>query len=130
MYVVYTRWKNLKKTKDMVDGQVSFHRPDNVRRCRVEKNNPIVRQIEKTKQELYPNLYQLQQDRMTEIQQEQKQLHKQQLAQQEQLRRLAEQEKEERSYDRIFKEENMTKTSDLHATADATAAEEYEDDFF
>ena len=26
VYVVYTRWKNLKKTASMVDGQVGFHR--------------------------------------------------------------------------------------------------------
>lgn len=43
VYVVYTRWKNLKKTGDMVDGQVGFHRPNNVRRIEVEKNGPIVR---------------------------------------------------------------------------------------
>lgn len=41
--VVYTRWKNLKKTHSMVDGQVGFHRPENVRRIEVEKNGPIVR---------------------------------------------------------------------------------------
>ena len=43
VYVVYTRWKNLKKTNQMVDGQVGFHRPENVRRIEVEKNGPIVR---------------------------------------------------------------------------------------
>jgi hypothetical protein len=37
VYVVYTRWKNLKKTSGMVDGQVGFHRPENVRRVSVEK---------------------------------------------------------------------------------------------
>jgi len=43
VHVVYTRWKNLKKTNSMVDGQVGFHRPENVRRMEVEKNGPIVR---------------------------------------------------------------------------------------
>jgi NFACT protein RNA binding domain len=51
VYVVYTRWKNLKKTSDMVDGQVGFHRPDNVRRMNIGKNQPIVREIEKSKVE-------------------------------------------------------------------------------
>ena len=69
VYVVYTRWKNLKKTNEMVDGQVGFFRPDNVRRVRVEKNNSIVRQIEKSKEEKFPDLYQEQQDRRHEGQQ-------------------------------------------------------------
>ena len=43
VYVIYTRWKNLKKTNDMVDGQVSYHRPENIKRISVEKNGPIVR---------------------------------------------------------------------------------------
>jgi len=78
VYVVYTRWKNLKKTSDMVDGQVGFHRPENVRRLQVEKNNPIWKALEKTKVERNgEDLAQLQQDRLREIQQQKKQQYKQ-----------------------------------------------------
>lgn len=108
VYVVYTRWKNLKKTKQMVDGAVGYHRPENVRRINVEKNNSIVNQINKTKTEEHPNLAQLQQDRLREIQQEKKQQRKLE----EKQKRLAEieekQRQEELSYDRIMKQENMT----------------------
>lgn len=130
VYVVYTRWKNLKKTNDMVDGQVGFHRPDNVKRLLVEKNNAIVRQIEKTKEESFPDLFQAQQTRIKEIQQDKKAEWKK-IAQEKQRRgEEAVKVKEARSYNRFMKEENMIKNTDLKATADTTAAEEYEDDFF
>ncbi|GAX16986.1 hypothetical protein FisN_5Hh365 [Fistulifera solaris] len=130
VYVVYTRWKNLKKTNDMVDGQVSFHRPENVRRISVEKNNPIVRALEKTREERFPDLYQMQQDRINAVARQKKEEFKR-LAKEKQMVKLErEREKQERSYDRLMVAENMVNTGDIKATADATAAEEYEDDFF
>jgi NFACT protein RNA binding domain len=130
VYVVYTRWKNLKKSNDMVDGQVGFYRPDNVQRVKIEKNNSIVRQIEKTKEERHPDLFQEQQGRLREVQQLKKEELKK--AAQDKQRQMEEaiRAKEASSYDRIMKAENMTKNSDLKSTADTTAAEEYEDDFF
>ena len=114
----------------MVDGQVGFHRPENVRRVSVEKNNPIVKAVEKTREERYPDLAQMQQDRLQAVQRKKKEEYKR-MAKEKQMQKLqAQKEKEERSYDRIFKEENMTSTAQVEATADATAAEEYEDDFF
>lgn len=131
VYVVYTRWKNLKKTNSMVDGQVGFHRPENVRRMNIGKNNPIVRQIEKSRKEVQnPELDAEQQQRLREIQQQKKAEWKR-LAKEEQKKKEAMiAEKEARSYDRIMKSDLMTKTSEMNATADATAAEEFEDDFF
>lgn len=132
VYVVYTRWKNLKKTSDMVAGQVSYHRPQNVRRIKVEKNNSIVNALNKMKEERFPDLYKEQQDRESEIIQEKKEKKRAE----DKARKLAEQEarkrKEELSYDRIMNEDNMTSNADLKAkaTADSTAAEEFEDDFF
>ena len=130
VYVVYTRWKNLKKTADMVDGQVGFHRPENVRRISVEKNSSIVRQIDKTKDERFPDLFQEQQDRLRAIQLEKREQLKQQHRAKEQAKKEAIRQKEARSYDKIMIADNMVKNSDLKATADSTAAEEYEDDFF
>lgn len=114
----------------MVDGQVSFFRPNNVRRTKVEKNNPIVKQIEKTKEEKHPDLYAEQQARLRKIQQ-QKKAHYKQLQKEKEMKRLeAEREKEMRSYDRLFDLNNMTAVSEQKASADTTAAEEFEDDFF
>jgi predicted ribosome quality control (RQC) complex YloA/Tae2 family protein len=48
VYVIYTRWKNLKKTSDMVDGQVGFHRPEvrmmlECRPCPIDgETNPVL----------------------------------------------------------------------------------------
>ena len=132
VYVVYTRWKNLKKTSDMVAGQVSYHRPENVRRIKVVKDNTIVNTLNKTKEERFPDLYKEQQDREREIIHEQKETMKAEVK----ARKLADQEtkkrKEELSYDRIMKEDNMTSNANFKAkaTADSTAAEEFEDDFF
>lgn len=114
----------------MVEGQVGYHRPENVRRLKVEKNTPIVKQIEKTREERHPDLYEEQQGRLRKIQQ-QKKAHFKQLQKEKQILKLErEQEKELRSYDRLFVADNMKSVSDQNATADATAAEEYEDDFF
>lgn len=158
VYIVYTRWKNLKKTASMVDGQVGYHRPENVRRVKIEKNNTIVRQLEKTKKELYPDLAKEQQDRMDEIQAQKKA----QRREEDKAKKLEELEraryKEERSYDRIMGDDKMTSNTgesallviifvifsnmlylmviyplldgiEMQATVDATAAEEFEDDF-
>lgn len=125
VYVVYTRWKNLKKTASMVDGQVGFHRPDNVRRTQVEKNNSIVNQINKTKTERHPDLFEIQQDRMREIQIEKKEERKQMDKQKKLLDLQRKQEKEERSYDRIMSTDEMTSNAEIDCTP-----EEYEDSFF
>ena len=114
----------------MVDGQVGFHRPDNVRRMEIEKHNSLVRQIEKTKEERNPDLYQEQQQRMKEIQLEKKAQQKKELKEKQLAAEQAKREKEERSYDRIMTEDNMTSNTQVKASVDASAAEEYEDDFF
>ena len=98
VYVVYTRWKNLKKTHEMVEGQVGFHRPENVRRISVEKHNSIVRQLEKTRQERFPDLAQEQQDHLRALQQEKKKAHKL-AAQQKQERQLQLQREKEEAHD-------------------------------
>ena len=113
----------------MVDGQVGYHRPDNVRRVKVDKNNSIVNQLNKTKQERHPDLAKEQQDRLYEIQAELKAKRRAE----DKARRLEElerkKEKEERSYDRIMTDNNMMSNTEMNATADSTAAEEFEDDF-
>jgi ribosomal protein L15 len=113
----------------MVDGQVGYHRPENVRRVKVDKNNSIVNQLNKTKQERHPDLAKEQQNRLNEIQAELKAKRREE----DKAKRLEELErqrvKEERSYDRIMTNDNMMSNTEMNATADSTAAEEFEDDF-
>jgi hypothetical protein len=114
----------------MVDGQVGFHRPDNVRRLNVEKNNPIVNAMNKTKVERHPDLYQQQQDRLREILNEKKQKQRIEVKKKKLEELQKKKEKEERSYDRIMTADNMISNKDIQASADNSAAEAYEDDFF
>eukprot|EP00545_Synedropsis_sp_CCMP1620_P007921 CAMPEP_0119010888 /NCGR_PEP_ID=MMETSP1176-20130426/5315_1 /TAXON_ID=265551 /ORGANISM="Synedropsis recta cf, Strain CCMP1620" /LENGTH=214 /DNA_ID=CAMNT_0006963629 /DNA_START=71 /DNA_END=715 /DNA_ORIENTATION=- len=128
--VVYTRWKNLKKTAGMVEGQVTYHRPENVKRIEVEKNNPLVKQLEKTKEEKFPDLWQLQQDRLREVIEDNKERRRFEEKQKKKEALENKKRKEELSYDRILNEDNMVNSADVEGTADASAAEAYEDDFF
>ena len=114
VYVVYTRWQNLKKTSDMVDGQVGYHRPHNVRRVKVEKNNAIVRQLEKTRREAFPDLAKEQQDRLDEMQAQKKadRRAEDKARQMEELERKRE--REEMSYDRIMRGGAMTSNTGTH----------------
>ena len=113
----------------MVGGQVGYHRPENVRRVKVDKNNSIVNQLNKTKQERHPDLAKEQQDRLNEIQAELKAKRREE----DKAKMLVELErqrvKEERSYERIMTNDNMMSNTEMNATADSTAAEEFEDDF-
>lgn len=108
VYIVYTRWKNLKKTADMVDGQVGYHRPENVRRAKTEKNTTIVRQLEKSKRELYPDLAKEQQQRLREIQVQKKEHRKAEEKANKLVALERAREKEEKSYDRIMGSHQMT----------------------
>ena len=70
--VVYTLWSNLQKTADMEVGQIGYHDRHAVKKVKVVKNNSIVNRISKTKEERFPNLYELQQQRLLEIRVEEK----------------------------------------------------------
>ena len=135
VYVVYTRWKNLKKTSNMVEGQVGYHRPENVRRIKDEKHPERVKQLNETKLDrsdmTSDDLYQAQQKRLAEIQRQKKQCYKEQQQIKQEQKLKEQQEKELRSYDRLIQNsEQMTAVSDVQASADASAKLAYEDDFF
>mmetsp|Transcript_823 Transcript_823/g.1281 ORF Transcript_823/g.1281 Transcript_823/m.1281 type:complete len:115 (+) Transcript_823:388-732(+) len=114
----------------MVDGQVGFHRPENVRRMEVSKNNTIVNPLNKTKVEKFPDLHAEQQQRLLEIQQSKKAQRRalEKARKEEEKRKLKE--KEELSYDRVFNADSMTSNADIQGSADNSAAQAYEDDFF
>jgi hypothetical protein len=55
--VIYTPWSNLRKDGSMAVGQVSFKDPRMVRRIFViQRENPIVNRLNKTKVEKHPDL--------------------------------------------------------------------------
>lgn len=123
--IVYTYWKNLKKTGDMDVGQVGFHNRKDVRRTIVEKRlNPIINRLNKTKVEAHPDLAKEKQDHIRELNQASREAAKKR-AKEERTRHMEQQaEKEARSYDRIHKEELMVSNKDLQQDPNA-----FEDDF-
>jgi len=55
--VVYTFWGNLRKTHSMEVGQVGFRDPKAVRKHRVaKKDGDVLRRVNRTLQELFPDL--------------------------------------------------------------------------
>ncbi|KAG9391120.1 protein of unknown function (DUF814) [Carpediemonas membranifera] len=66
--IVITPWSNLKKTGDMMVGQVGFHDDRLVKKVRVKKTvKKIVKAVEDTRREEYPDLAKLRQDHDREM---------------------------------------------------------------
>jgi hypothetical protein len=65
--VIYTRWRNLLKTSAMEVGAISFRDKDKVKKIRVVKNNTIVNKVNKSKEERFPDLAELQEKRAKEF---------------------------------------------------------------
>ncbi|CAI5745528.1 unnamed protein product [Peronospora destructor] len=103
--VCYIRWRNLKKTLLMEVGQVGFNHPE-------RKNKDIVRRLNKTKQEFYPDL---EEERWQLEQRKAKQEFKQQ--------------KELRSYSSLMLRDNIDSGAKLTAAADLSSVNAYEEDF-
>ena len=131
--VVYTMWSNLHKTADMVVGQIGYHDRSAVRKVKVVKDNSIVNRISKTKREEFPNLAELQQQRLHDIMVEKKAKEKaEKQAKKEQEKQDAlerEKRKELESFSSIFANAEMTSNADIAASVDNSAAENFEDDF-
>ncbi|XP_074650667.1 coiled-coil domain-containing protein 25-like [Tubulanus polymorphus] len=107
--VVYTMWRNLKKTNDMEVGQVGFYNQKEVRKTHVEKRiNEIVNRLNKTKVEKNPDLQQEKESREREEREKKKREDRE-------LRKLEKEEEKRKqeiadmkSYKTLHVEENMT----------------------
>lgn len=124
--VIYTPWKNLKKTGDMVSGQVGFHKEKEVKKVFVDTRiNAVVNRLNKTKVEKFPNLQQERRDydkeKQRTEQERRRQKQKEELALARERKQLAYQ--RDHAYDDIFTEENLR-----HAD-NQNRAEDWEDDF-
>ncbi|XP_056619805.1 coiled-coil domain-containing protein 25 [Triplophysa dalaica] len=111
--VVYTQWSNLKKTGDMDVGQIGFHRQKEVKIVAVEKKiNEVVNRLEKTKQELYPDLAAEKENRDREERNEKKaQIQEQKKKEKDEIRKKKDIE-DLRNYTSLMKSDNMTTNED------------------
>ena len=128
--VVYTEWENLRKAAHMADGQVGFNDEKKVIKVRkVPKNKELLKQIEKTKTEAYPDLAKERADRDAEVIRLRKQ--KQRLEakkEKERLRKLKE-EADRRDLKHLMKDELMVSNDQFKSSEDTSAAVEFEEDF-
>ncbi|KAI6181880.1 CCDC25 protein [Aphelenchoides besseyi] len=118
--VVYTMWSNLKKTGDMVVGQVGFHKDKAVKKVRVEtKVSDIIRRLEKTKVVDDNFDYQMErEERDQRVRAKEKEEARKRIREQELERQQKEREKEERSYERVFTGAKMKTNKDAAGDSD------------
>ncbi|KAF3907232.1 hypothetical protein ABW20_dc0103073 [Dactylellina cionopaga] len=126
--VVYTPWSNLKKDGSMAVGQVGFKDPKKVKRVMVvQRQNPIVNRLNKTKKEENPDLYQQKEEHLREIRKRER------IAAQEKKKqeRITEDERyslkiqKEHAYDEWHDEDAKATTSNQHGQSYS----DFEDDF-
>ncbi|KAI8853665.1 hypothetical protein BC829DRAFT_424615 [Chytridium lagenaria] len=125
--VIYTPWSNLKKTPGMETGQVTFHKPNLVKKVYVEKKvNEIVNRLNKTKTEAYPDLAAERVARKREDKYEQRQYEKRK--KQEELERAQNRKRMEdlKNYKNVMEDENMKSNRHYLQNGGANA---FEDDF-
>ncbi len=77
----YTWARNLKKTAGMETGAVSFHKPTEVMFIKIEKDAAIVKQISKTKVEVYPDLKKQLEEHKNDISEKEREANRKLMAQ-------------------------------------------------
>jgi len=127
--VVYTRWRNLKKTAAMEVGAIGYHDNSKVNSLWVVKDKETVKRLDKTKEIRFPNLAELQLERAAEFQAEKKAEKRNAVMQEKQAAKDRIKTAQEKSYADIMVSDNMKFNGDFEATVDDTAARNFEDDF-
>lgn len=128
--IVYTPWENLKKTSDMVVGQIGYHNTKRVKYTTVKKNHDVVKKIEKTRSEdLQPNLFDERQDRDRQVLTADKQLAKEAADNQKEFKLKCERERYDKSYDRLFDGVELEANNRTPAQEKAQESADDSDDF-
>ncbi|RLN66767.1 hypothetical protein BBJ29_000055 [Phytophthora kernoviae] len=126
----YTRWRNLKKTPSMEVGQVGFNHPERVRYYKVdEKDKTIIKALNKTKTESYPDLEEERRQRELLYKAERKKQRLQLEATERKAKEQWTQQKELRSYSTLMTRNNIETADKLEASADLSSVNAYEEDF-
>jgi len=125
--IVYTPWENLKKTSDMVVGQIGYHNQKNVKYITVKKNHDIVKKIDKTKSEdMKPDLFAERENRDREVLTAEKDAARKVAEENKVFKLKCEQEKYEKSYDRIFDDADLAPNNrNAEAAVDSDASDDF-----
>ncbi|GLD93103.1 hypothetical protein PINS_up001695 [Pythium insidiosum] len=128
--VIYTKWRNLKKTPSMEVGQVGFNHPERVRTYVVEeKNKDILKALNKSKVESYPDLEEERRQRELLYKAERKKQRQQIELQERKAREEFKKQKELRSYSTLLTRDNIESGEKVVASADLSSVNAYEEDF-
>lgn len=134
--VVYTMWRNLKKTGDMATGQVGFFDRKACRYTLVKRRkNEICNLLNKSKREEYPDLAELRAARDRAEVQVKKKVAQQVRVDEKSQRLQAEKERDIRTYAGVFDEERMQSNDDIRekvkqaGKSDIEVCRQMEDDF-
>lgn len=113
--VVYTSWSNLKKTGDMVVGQIGFHSDKAVRKVTVERKiNSIINRLNKTKVEKKDvDLMGEKEDRDRREREKKKKEESKLRAKQEEEKKKHLELKQKMSYQDVFQSDKMTSNQDI-----------------
>merc|ERR1712176_447741 len=125
--IVYTPWENLKKTSDMVVGQIGYHNSKKVKYITVKKNHEIVKKIEKTRSEdMHPDLANERQERDRKVLAEDKAKAKALAESNKEFRLECERKKYETSYDRLFDDVDLSEpTNRPKGDIDSDASDDF-----
>ncbi|KAK3287054.1 hypothetical protein CYMTET_5415 [Cymbomonas tetramitiformis] len=126
----FTPWSNLKKTNNMEVGAVSFFDDKLCKNRKCEKNRELVKQIEKTRSDdQTPDLDRLRLKRDKAEREAKKALAKQAEKNKKDEERQRAEEREERSYDKLFEKMEDTVTTNKDLSEKYKDFNEFEDDF-
>ncbi|PCH40397.1 cytoplasmic protein [Wolfiporia cocos MD-104 SS10] len=128
--IIYTPADNLKKTGDMAVGQVSFHSDKRVKRVHVaRRENAIVNRLNKTKAERQVDHEQERVERIKTEHAARRAAAAQKKKADVELAREREAEKQARSYDTLFAQQEEEAGDDYLADAPKKSVRELEEDF-
>merc|ERR1712227_8497 len=117
--IVYTPWENLKKTSDMVVGQVGYHNSKRVKYITVKKNQDIVKKIEKTRSaDVTPDLQAERLERDRRVIEEDKKVARKKADEEHKLKLEHQKMKYEQSYDRLFEGEDLAPNNEADNDSD------------
>ncbi|ORY39083.1 hypothetical protein BCR33DRAFT_720332 [Rhizoclosmatium globosum] len=123
--ILYTPWSNLKKTGGMETGQVTFHKTNLVKKVFIrERENAVVNRLNKTKEELYPDLAAQKIEKQKELRNAQRALEKQLRREEEERKKEYKQAAEMRSYKGVMDNEEEMKSNRYYSGMSVKEAEE------
>jgi hypothetical protein len=129
--VIYTEFANLKKTQSLDVGTVTFFDQKLVYKVKnVEKDKDIVKRIEKTKVEKYPDLEQMKADRDLEEKNRRKKEAMDRAAKERSERKAREEEEERLSYRRFVNNKELSTSNKSQGDGSIESCRQIEDDFW